>query len=203
MKLGARLPLVLASQSAARRTLLAAAGINVKIVPARIDEGEIKNVFRSQRQPVDHCARGLAAAKATHVSAFHPTAWVIGADQILECGGEWLDKATDLDDARRQLRLLRGRAHELVTAVAVAGNGVFAWHHVERARLTMRAFSDAFLDDYIAAQGKRLLATVGGYALEGLGAQLFERIEGDYFAILGLPLLPLLGFLREQGAVAR
>jgi septum formation protein len=202
MSLGAQHPLVLASQSAARRALLAAAGIAAAVDPADIDEGAIKSAHRAQGKSADDCALALAEAKAAHVSPRHPAQLVIGADQILECGSEWLDKPTDLAAARGQLRFLRGRTHELVAAIAVVLDGALLWHHAERARLTMRAFSDAFLDDYVAAVGERLLATVGGYALEGLGAQLFERVEGDYFAILGLPLMPLLAFLRARGAVA-
>ena len=195
--------IVLASQSTARRALLAAAGIEATVAPAAIDERAIKRHVRAEAGTAEQCAVALAEAKATRISRRHGAALVIGADQILECGGEWLDKPRDLDEARDQLRALRGQAHDLVSAVAVARAGDALWRHVERARLTMRFFSDAFLEDYVAAMGKTLCETVGGYALEGLGAQLFERIEGDYFAILGLPLLPLLAFLRNEGAIAR
>jgi septum formation protein len=195
--------IVLASQSAARRAILAAAGVEAQIEPAAIDEDAIKRYVRAQGGSAEDCAVALAEAKAARVSRNHPAALVIGADQMLECGGDWLDKPRDRGAARRQLRLLRGRAHELVSAVAVARAGEGLWHHVERSRLTMRSFSDAFLDDYVAALGERLCETVGGYALEGLGAQLFERVEGDYFAILGLPLLPLLAVLRQEGALAQ
>jgi septum formation protein len=195
--------IVLASQSKARRALLAAAGIPAVVEPAAIDESEIKRQVRAEGGSAETCALALAEAKAARVSRNHAEALVIGADQILDCGGAWLDKPRDRDEARAQLRSLRGRAHELVCAVAVARDGDGLWRHVERARLEMRRFSDSFLDDYVAAMGERLCATVGGYELEGLGAQLFERIEGDYFAILGLPLLPLLAFLRDRGALAR
>lgn len=195
--------IVLASQSTARRALLAAAGIAAAVEPADIDEGEVKRRLRAAGGSSEHCAVALAEAKAVRISRKHVAALVIGADQILDCGGDWLDKPRDLGDARGQLRVLRGRAHELVAAVAVARAGVALWRHVERARLTMRCFTDAFLDDYAAAMGERLCETVGGYALEGLGAQLFERVEGDYFSILGLPLLPLLAILRSEGVVAR
>ena len=195
--------IVLASQSRARRAILAAAGVEAAVAPAAIDEDAIKHRMRAAGGSAEDCAVALAEAKAATVSHTRDAALVIGADQMLECGGAWLDKPRDLDAARGQLRALRGRAHELVSAVAVARDGNRLWRHVERARLTMRGFSDAFLDDYVAALGERLCETVGGYALEGLGAQLFERVEGDYFAILGLPLVPLLGFLRHAGALAR
>jgi len=195
--------IVLASQSKARRALLTAAGIDAVIEPAALDEGEIKRRVRGEGGTTERCATELAAAKAARVSQKNPDALVIGADQILDCSGAWFDKPRDLAEARGQLRALRGRTHELVSAVTVARDDKNLWGHVARARLMMRPFSDAFLDDYVAAMGERLCETVGGYALEGLGAQLFERVEGDYFSILGLPLLPLLAFLREEGAVPR
>ena len=126
----------------------------------------------------------------------------VGADQILECDGRWFDKPRDLEEARAQLQALSGRTHRLITAAAVVRDSAVLWRAIETARLTMRRVSEAFLDRYLAAMGKRVLATVGGYELEGLGAQLMTRVEGDYFAILGLPLLPLLAFLREDGALA-
>jgi septum formation protein len=195
--------IVLASQSKARRALLAVAGVEAAIEPAALDEDEIKRRVRSEGGDTARCALTLAEAKAARVARNHADALVIGADQILDCGGAWFDKPRDLADAKAQLGTLRGRAHELVSAVAVARGEKYLWRHVEHARLLMRPFTDAFLDSYVAAMGERLTETVGGYALEGLGAQLFERVEGDYFAILGLPLLPLLAFLRDEGAVAR
>ncbi|HET7595036.1 MAG TPA: Maf family protein, partial [Stellaceae bacterium] len=122
-------------------------------------------------------------------------------DQMLDCAGTWFDKPHDRADARAQLVALRGKRHELVSAVTVVRNGAVIWHLVDRPRLAMRAFSDDFLDTYLAALGDEALASVGVYQLEGLGAQLFERVEGDYFSILGLPLLPLLDFLRGHGVV--
>jgi septum formation protein len=195
--------IVLASQSKARRALLTAAGIDAAIEPAALDESEIKRRVRADGGSSERCAAELAVAKAARVARKNLDALVIGADQILDCGGDWFDKPRDLAEAREQLRALRGRTHELVSAVTVTRDDKNLWRHVARARLMMRPFSDAFLDDYVAAMGERLCETVGGYALEGLGAQLFERVEGDYFSILGLPLLPLLAFLREEGALPR
>jgi septum formation protein len=200
MSLALRREIVLASQSAVRLRLLEAAGLVVQADPAHIDEGAVKTDYRSDQG--DACAEALAAAKATKVAPRHPGALVIGADQILECDGARFDKPHDPAEARQQLAALRGRAHELIAAVAVARDGAVVWRHVERARLIMRRFSDAFLADYSAAMGPAICETVGGYALEGLGVQLFERVEGDYFAILGLPMVPLLAFLREAGALA-
>ncbi|HXP30109.1 MAG TPA: Maf family nucleotide pyrophosphatase [Stellaceae bacterium] len=196
-------PLVLASSSPFRARLLAAAGLKAIVDAAAIDEGEIKAGFRREKRDTGACAAALAEAKAKRVSLRHPSALVIGADQILDCGGEWLDKPRDIEEARAQLQFLRGKRHELATAAAVISDGAVLWHRVERPSLAMRELSDGFIEDYLAAAGDGVCALVGAYAVEGLGAQLFDRIDGDYFAILGLPLLPLLGYLRERGAIAR
>ena len=135
------------------------------------------------------------------VSARHTGALVVGADQILDSGGYWFEKPADAEAARAQLKALRGKRHTLVSAAAVVRNGSVVWRATDRAHLTMRDFSDEFLDAYIVTAGAELLQSVGAYRLEGLGAQLFERVEGDFFTILGLPLLPLLGFLRGHGAL--
>jgi len=194
--------IVLASASHARRQILAAAGIRFAVDPAQLDEGAIKSRARRDGRSASECALLLAEAKAGEVGVRHPGDLVIGADQMLECDGEWLDKPRNVDEARRQLLRLRGRRHTLDAAIAVARDDVVRWRHVEPAHLTMRRFSDAFLDAYVTAMGDAICATVGGYELEGRGAQLFERVEGDHFAILGLPLLPLLSFLRGEGAIA-
>jgi septum formation protein len=194
-------PIVLASASAARAAILAGAGVKVLCDPAGIDEDEIKRSFRAEGLDAAACAAALAETKALRVSARHSDAPVVGADQMLDCAGIWFDKPRDRIAARAQLAALRGRQHELVSAVTVVKNGAVTWQLVDRSRLTMRAFSDRFLDAYLAALGDDALASVGVYQLEGLGAQLFERIEGDYFSILGLPLLPLLDFLRGHGVV--
>ncbi|MGH7074762.1 MAG: Maf family protein [Stellaceae bacterium] len=190
--------IVLASQSRARLALLEGAGVKVTRSPAAIDEAEIKTSYRRKSATPGVCAMALAEAKALTVATRHPGALIIGADQLLDCDGTWLDKPRDRADAREQLRLLRGRRHELVTAVSVARDGNIIWHDLATPRLTMRDFSEQFLETYVAGLGRDDLAAVGSYRIEGPGLQLFERVEGDYFAILGLPLLPLLHFLRDQ-----
>lgn len=194
--------LVLASSSAVRAQLLEAAGVDASVDPAMVDEARIRAESRAMGRDAGDCALLLAEAKAREVAARHPGALVLGADQMLECEGRWFDKPTDLNDARAQLQALNGRRHRLIAAAAVMRDGVVLWRTVERPLLTMRRFSEAFLDRYLAAMGKRVLITVGGYELEGLGAQLMAGVEGDYFAILGLPLLSLLAFLRDEGALA-
>lgn len=191
--------LILASKSAARATLLYNAGIHFHIDPAHIDEAAIRRVVHAESGEAVTAAVALAEAKAIEVSQRHGDALVIGADQILECDNVWFDKPGDLRRARADLLALRGLTHQQHSAVSVARGGVLLWHHVATARLTMREFSDDFLDDHLAAVGTAVLASAGAYQLEGLGVQLFSLIEGDYFSILGLPLLPLLDFLRQQG----
>ena len=194
--------IVLASASAARAALLQAAGVDFMIEPAAIDEAPFKEQARAKGWTALECARGLAIAKATRVSAGHPGQLVIGADQLLAAGDEWFDKPRDLAEARTQLQRLRGRSHVLATAVCVALDGDPLWHATSEPRLTMREFSDRFLDAYVAAEGESLLGSVGAYRLEGRGVQLFARISGDHFAVLGLPLIELLGFLRERGVLS-
>jgi septum formation protein len=195
-------PLVLASASAARARLLAQAGIEAQIDPSATDEAAIREESRAQGRDAGACATLLAEAKARAVAQRHPGALVLGADQMLECEGRWFDKPVDLAEAAAQLRALNGRRHRLVTAAVVIRDGAILWRALAQPELTMRACSDAFLERYLAAMGPRALATLGGYELEGRGIQLMARVEGDYFAILGLPLLPLLDFLRGAGALA-
>jgi septum formation protein len=191
--------LVLASASTARARLVAAAGVDFRVEPAELDESLLRQASRAEGRDAAGCALALAEAKARQVAARSRRAVVIGADQLLVCAKVWFDKPADLGQARTQLQALRGRSHELVTAVCAVQDGSRLWHAVSTPRLTMRYFTDAFLDDYIAAEGADILGSVGAYRLEGRGAQLFEHIEGDYFAVLGLPLLELLGFLRTKG----
>jgi septum formation protein len=193
--------LVLASASAVRARLLAAAGVDFRIEPAELDETFLKQACRAEGRLAAACALALAEAKARQVAARCGRAVIIGADQLLVCGEAWFDKPADLGQARAQLQALRGHTHELVTAVCAVQGKSRLWHAVSSPRLTMRYFTDAFLDDYIRAEGADIIGSVGAYWFEGRGAQLFEHIEGDYFAILGLPLLELLGFLRMKGLI--
>lgn len=192
--------LILASASAARAALLQAVGLRFEARPARIDEDAVKQAARAEGMPVEDAALLLAELKAARVLA--PGALVIGADQLLVCEGRWFDKPRDLAEARQHLLMLRGRTHMLVTAVACLRDGIAVWRHVATPRLRMRPFSEAFLDAYLAAEGEAVLASVGAYRLEGPGVQLFEAVEGEHAAVLGLPLLALLGFLREHGVLA-
>lgn len=191
-------PLILASASKSRANLLRAAGIAVEIVPAHADEEAVKASLKGEGATVAQCAEMLAELKAVQVSQRYDNALVIGADQMLECDGVWFDKPADMAAARSHMMILRGKTHVLPTAVAVALNGARIWHHVAMPRLTVRPLSDAFIETYLESAGTSVLSSVGAYQLEGLGAQLFSKIEGDFFTILGLPLLQLLAFLREH-----
>ncbi|PZO51633.1 MAG: septum formation protein Maf [Alphaproteobacteria bacterium] len=193
--------LILASGSAARREMLEAAGLTLTVQTPRVDEEAAKASLRANGMKPRDQADMLAELKALSVSRNSPD-FVIGADQMLAIEGEVLDKPKDVAEARAHLLKLRGRTHELITAAVIAREGAIIWRHIDTPKLKMRAFSVAFLDDYMARAGEATLRSVGAYQLEGLGAQLFERVEGDYFSVLGLPLLPLLAFLREHG-VAR
>ena len=193
--------IVLASTSPIRRQLLKQAGLAFKTARPPVDEETITKALKKAGANVGQVALNLAEGKAASVGQIMPAAYVIGADQMLECDGKWFEKPADRDHARRQLEKLRGKTHHLVTAVVVSYEGKTLWRHVEKADLTMRDFSDHFLDGYFDAMPEDAIYSVGGYQLEGLGVQLFEKIAGDYFSILGLPLLPLLGALREAGAL--
>ena len=194
--------LILASASRSRRSLLENAGLHIACEPASVDEDGVKQALRAEGATAADVALSLAGLKAERISNRHPAALVIGADQMLDCAGTWFDKPSDLAQAASHLRSLSGQTHRLVTAVCVVSGGTRLWHHLATAQLTMRKLSEDFLAAYLNANGDRTLESVGCYQLEGLGAQLFSRIEGDYFTILGLPLLPLLGFLREHRMVA-
>jgi septum formation protein len=191
--------IVLASGSATRRAMLKSAGVEFAIDTSPVDEAAVKAAMREETGNAARVAEVLAELKAAKVSARHPGMIVIGADQMLDCEGEWFDKPDSRDAARRQLAALRGKTHRLTSSVVAVRDGQRLWHHTDQARLTMRRFSDAFLDDYMEKAGAGVLSSVGAYQLEGLGAQLFMLVEGDHFTILGLPLLALLDFLRENG----
>ncbi|MBO0738116.1 MAG: Maf-like protein [Alphaproteobacteria bacterium] len=193
--------LLLASASPTRARLLADAGLAIRVEPAAVDERAIKETLRAAGCGAAEGALRLAEAKARRVAEGHDRAAVIGADQILVCDNRWFDKPMDLAEARVQLQDLRGKTHELATAVCVVRDAARVWHSVCRPRLRMREFTDAFLDDYLAAEGAQILGSVGAYRLEGRGAQLFDDVEGDHFAILGLPLFELLAFLRGCGTI--
>jgi septum formation protein len=193
--------LVLASASPARKRMLEDAGLVFEVVAPACDEEAAKLEFRRQGCSPHAQAEALAELKARSVSARSP-AYVIGADQMLAVDGVALDKPKNRAEARRQLLLLRGQTHELITAAVVAKDGAIVWRATNIPRLTMRTFAETFLDQYLDRAGGAVLASVGAYQLEGLGAQLFERVEGDYFSVLGLPLLPLLAFLRAKGEIA-
>jgi septum formation protein len=192
---------ILASASKSRAQVLRAAGVAIEIVPSHADEESIKASLKAEGATAAQCAETLAELKAVQISQRYPEALVIGADQMLDCEGQWFDKPVDMAGARNHLLTLRGKTHVLPTAVCVALNGSRIWHHVALPRLTVRPFSEAFIDIHLAQTGTAILSSVGAYQLEGPGAQLFSRIEGDFFTILGLPLLELLAFLREHDVV--
>ena len=189
--------LILASASASRRALLAAAGLRFDVMPAAMDEAAVKADVRARGGTATQAALALAEQKAASVT--DPDALVIGCDQILVCNNTWFDKPPTLPAARAQLLALRGHPHDLVTATVCRRKGNVVWRHIEVPRLVMRDFSEAFLESYLAAEGEAVLTSVGAYRLEGRGMHLFDAIEGEHSAILGLPLMALLGFLRQSG----
>lgn len=193
--------LILASKSAARRAVLDGAGVRYEARVAGVDEDAVKTSLLAEGAGPREIADALAELKAIRVSAGRPD-FVIGSDQTLDLDGQLYDKAESVDAARERLKLLRGRTHKLHSAVVVAKEGAPIWREIVTASLTMRDFSDAFLEEYLAQEGEHALGSVGCYRLEGPGAQLFSKIEGDYFAILGLPLMGLLDLLRRHGELA-
>ena len=193
--------IILASASPARQAILENAGLVIEVLPAGIDERAAEQPLLQSGAGADDLAQALAMIKAQHVSEQHPADLVIGADQILEIAGERLSKPADMAAARRQLLKLAGKAHRLHSAVACCRGGAVIWQHMETVTLTMRPLTPEEIGRYLAKVGAPALTSVGAYQIEGPGIQLFERIDGDYFAILGLPLLPLLACLRTQGEV--
>lgn len=193
--------LVLASASRARSQMLRNAGIEFSVQPARVDEAAIKEGMRADGAPPVDAAQALADLKAMRVSPHDADTLVIGADQILECDSVWFDKPESLEDARKQLKALSGRTHHLHTAASVVKEGAVIWREATNVSLTMRALSPPFITGYLEAEGDTVLQSVGAYQIEGRGVQLFASLRGDFFSVLGLPLLPLLGFLRNHGVV--
>ncbi|MBY8976415.1 Maf family protein [Rhodobacteraceae bacterium NNCM2] len=191
--------MILASGSKVRRAMLENAGVAVEAQPARVDEAAIKEAMRAENAPARDIADTLAEMKALRVSTRFGGELVLGADQVLVCGDVLYDKPTSIEEARAHLAALRSKTHQLISAAVIVQDGQPIWRHIGVAKLTMRPFSDAFLDSYLDRFGEEALTSVGAYHLEGLGAQLFSRVEGDYFTILGLPLLEVLGFLRARG----
>ena len=195
--------LILASRSPSRADLLKAAGLSFDVVPADVDEAAVRDVLQrggARPEPAD-VAEILARAKAEMVSAEYPRSIVIGADQILTLDGEIFEKPADMAAAQKTVLKLKGRTHHLHACVCVARNGQGVWRHGETAHLTMRDFSPEFLGGYFATAGENVLESVGAYKLECHGVQLFSEIKGDYFTILGIPLVPLLEFLRHESVL--
>ena len=195
--------LILASASSSRARVLRAAAVPFDVIPAEIDEDGLKTDLLARNQKPGEVALALAKAKATYVSTSHRDAIVLGADQVLQFGDELISKCRDMTAARQLLLRLRGQTHGLISALALARSGEAFWTHSETATLKMRMFSEGFLDTYLAAEGSELLSGVGCYRLEARGAQLFDGIEGDYFCIMGLPLVPLLAELRRMDVIAQ
>jgi septum formation protein len=189
----------LASGSASRKKLLTAAGVDFVADPADLDEDALMRGLAGE--PAERVARALAEEKALHVSRRHPGAVVLGGDSVIGFDGRHISKCADMDAARRLLLQLKGRAHLLVSAAALAKDGVLLWAHASPCRMAMRDFSPAFLDDYLQAVGPAILSSVGCYHYEGRGAQLFASMDGDYFSVLGLPLLPVLAALRQESVL--
>ena len=193
--------LVLASASASRRALLTGAGLAFEARPAAVDEAEIKLAAQAEGLTAGEAALLLAAAKAERIARRDPEALVIGCDQLLVCDGVWFDKPEGMAGAAEHLRALSGRPHVLETATVAWRGGRQIWQHLERPQLTMRPLTESFIAAYLALEGEAVLGSVGAYRLEGPGVQLFSQVQGEHSAILGLPLLPLLGFLRQHGVL--
>jgi septum formation protein len=194
--------LILASASVVRLNLLRNAGIEVEARPARVDEAALREAMVDDQANPRDVADALAEMKARKVAMANPAARVVGCDQVLALGREIFAKPQDMEDARAQLRALRGRAHHLHSAVVLYDQGQPVWRHVGTARLVMRDFSDGYLDDYLGRNWPAVGQSVGGYMLEAEGVRLFSEIDGDYFCILGLPLLPLISYLCQRGFIA-
>ena len=193
--------IILASGSAIRKQILDGAGLNYEVIVKPIDEAAIKDSMLAENSRLQDVADALAEAKALRVSR-QTDGFVIGADQIMVMNNQLFDKPKDLGEARERLLSMRGKRHELIGAVVVCENGRPVWRHLSKTKLWVREFSNDFLDWYIEQEGEALMKSVGAYRFEGPGAQLFEKVEGGFFAILGLDLLPVLDYLRVRGVIA-
>jgi len=194
--------IILASASTVRRKLLTDAGLDFEALSSDVDEDAIKERYRSEGRSVEDTALALAQAKALAVARDRPDTLVVGADQILDLNGRMFDKPRDAAEARTHLENFSGETHRLVTAAVIYRNDAELWQNVTAPLMSVRRLSDEFIDGYLAQIGEKAFQSVGAYQLEGPGVQLFEAIDGDFFTILGLPLLPLLAFLREHGHIA-
>lgn len=193
--------IILASGSAIRRQILDGAGLEYRVKTSAVDEAIIKSAMLAQSAPPEDIALALAKAKALNVSTLEPQALVIGADQVMVMDGRLYDKPADMDEAAARLWDMRGKTHYLIGAVTIAKDEQIIWQHMSETALTVREFSRSFLDEYLKAEGEGILSSVGAYKFEGRGAQLFESVDGDFFSILGLSLLPVLEVLRQRGVI--
>lgn len=193
--------IILASGSAIRKQILDGAGLNYEVIVKPVDEAAIKDSMLAENSRLQDIADALAEAKALRVSR-QTDGFVIGADQIMVMDNQLFDKPKDLGEARERLLSMRGKRHELIGAVVICENGRPVWRHLSKTKLWVREFSNEFLDWYIEQEGEALMKSVGAYRFEGPGAQLFEKVEGGFFAILGLDLLPVLDYLRVRGVIA-
>ncbi len=193
-------PIILASGSAIRRQIMEGAGLDFEVITKPVDEGAIKDSMLAESSRLRDIADALAETKAMRVSR-SVTGLVIGADQIMVMEDKLYDKPTSMEEARERLLSMRGKTHYLMGAVVICENGLPVWRHMAKTKLTMREFSEAFLDHYLKEEGEQILSSVGAYRFEGRGAQLFSHVEGDFFSILGLSLLPVLDYLRTRGAI--